>query len=228
MLQSKVSTVKYRLKTKNITMKKLIFSALVLALTVSVHAQEGKRHRSHGMKHRSDMIRKLNLTEEQKAQFKTENEAFRKKMSELKKNDNMMVKDLKSQMGEARKQHKEKIQSILTKEQKDQMQKMRIERKEKMEGYQKERAAKMKETLGLTADQQAKLDKNRSEMKEKMKSIREDKSLDDAAKKEKMKELMKGNKESMKSILTEEQRNKMMEMKKQHQQKRKGIKKETI
>src|SRR4030095_6683268 len=109
-------------------MKKLILSAVVRSMAVAVQAQDGRHNRHHGMKNHGEMMQKLNMTEEQKTKFKTENEAFRKKMEELKKKKSMTVKDWKSKMGEIRKDHKESIQRILTKEQKDQMQKMRSER----------------------------------------------------------------------------------------------------
>ena len=48
-------------------------------------------------------------------------------------------------------------------------------------------------------------------MAEKIKSIRENKSLSDEKKREEMKELMKKQKETMKSILTEEQMKKLQE-----------------
>lgn len=51
-------------------------------------------------------------------------------------------------------------------------------------------------------------------MAEKIKAIRENKSLSDERKKEEMKELMKKQKETMKSILTEEQMKKLQEERK--------------
>ncbi|MGB3089962.1 MAG: hypothetical protein WBB20_08350, partial [Chitinophagaceae bacterium] len=67
----------------------------------------------------------------------------------------------------------------------------------------------MKTELGLTDAQSAKIESNRKEMGEKMKTIRENKSLSDEQKKEQMKELMKKQKENMKSVLTEEQLKKL-------------------
>ncbi len=73
----------------------------------------------------------------------------------------------------------------------------------------------MKTRLGLTDDQSAKLEKNREEMMEKMHSIREDQSLSEEKKREEIKTLMKTRKETLKSILTEEQLKKIKEGKKQ-------------
>jgi hypothetical protein len=60
------------------------------------------------------------------------------------------------------------------------------------------------------------MEKNRKELAEKIRSIRENKSLSHEKKREEMKELMKKQKENMKSILTEEQFKKMKESKHRH------------
>ncbi len=201
-------------------MKKIILSTLVLSLAFAVQAQEiperkGERPSTMDRKknHRGMEFQKLNLTEEQKAKFKTQNESFRQQMEELKKNDNITVKDWKAKMENIRKEHKKNTQNILTTEQKAQVEKMKAEGKAKHEAMGKERGDKMKIALGLTDEQSAKMQSNRKEMGEKMKSLRESKSLSDEEKKEQMKELMKKQKDSMKSILTEEQLKKMKETK---------------
>ena len=47
--------------------------------------------------HRGDELRKLNLSEEQKAKFKALHEENRKQMEELRKNDNITVKEWRDQ-----------------------------------------------------------------------------------------------------------------------------------
>ncbi len=203
-------------------MKKLIFSTAIIAMALAVQAQEiperkserqemHQKNKGHRPMHGMDM-KQLNLTDAQKEQFKTQQESFRKQMEELKKNDNITVKEWKSKAEALRKQHKEQTQLILTKEQKSQLEKMKEEGKVKREALGKERAEKMKTTLGLSDEQSAKMQTNRVKTGEKMKAIREDKSLSDDQKKENMKELHKEQKEFMKSVLTEEQLNKMKEL----------------
>ncbi len=218
-------------------MKKLILSALVASMAIGVQAQEIKerkadkpeRHEKHpGKREHHDAMKQLNLTEDQKAKFKTQNEEMRKKLDELKKNDGITVKESREKMEAIRKEHKEKTQSILTTEQKAQLEKQRTEGKAKHAEMSKDRAAKMKTHLGLTDDQSAKMEKNRTEMAAKMKSLREDKTINDEQRKEKVKELMKQQKESLKSILTEEQLNKMKEGKGRGQRPERKEKKETI
>ena len=205
-------------------MKKIILSAIVVLMAIAVQAQEiperktdnPVRHERTKGHHKNAMdMQMLNLTTEQKAQFKQQRETFHKQMEELKKNDGITVKESRMKMEALRKEHRDKTQSILTTEQKAKVEKMKMEAKAKHEEMNKERAEKMKSTLGLSDEQSAKMQKNRAEMAEKMKAIRENKSLSDENKKEQMKELTKGQKEKMRSILTEEQLKKMKET--QHQ-----------
>lgn len=212
-------------------MKKILAAVVVGALaTFSVQAQEiperkrdGKGiHERHGkMHHRpgGTEFQKLNLTDAQKEQMKAQRENFRKQMDDLKKNENITVKEWKVRMENLRNEQKTKMESILTTEQKAQLEKMKTERKAIHEVDAKARMEKMKIHLGLTDDQAAKIEKNRKEVAEKMKAIRDNKSLSDEKKREEMKELMKKQKENMKSVLTEDQMKKMQEGRKPGQRK---------
>lgn len=197
---------------------------MVLSLATAAYAQEiperkTERPEMHdrvhqkqkGQHQRHDMMKQLNLTDAQKEQMKTQRESFRKQFEELKKNDNITVKEWRSKMEGLRKEQKAQMNGILTSEQKDKMTKLRAEGKAKHEERGKQMSEKMKTELGLSADQSAKMDKSRAEMQQKMKALHEDKNLTDDQRKEGMKELMKQRKESMKSILTEEQLKKMKE-----------------
>ena len=197
-------------------MKRIIFTALVLSFTVAAKAQEmpeRKADKPHMMErkrqHHGMDMQKLNLTEDQKAKFKSQNETFRKQMEELKKNDNITVKEWKSKAEGLRKEHKNNMAALLTSDQKAQLEKSKAEGKVKHEAMTKERAEKMKTRLGLTDEQSAKMESNRKEMGEKMKVIRENKSLSEEQKREQMKELHKMQKENMKSVLTAEQLKKL-------------------
>jgi hypothetical protein len=221
-------------------MKKLIFSTVIIAIGLAVQAQEipdrksekpmmHQKNKGHHPMQGIDM-KQLNLTDAQKEQFRTQKESFHKQMEELKKNDNITVKEWKGKAEELRKQHKEQTKNILTKEQKSQLEKMKEEGKAKREAMGKERAEKMKTTLGLTDEQSIKMKTNRLKMGEKMKAIRENTSLSDEQKRENMKQLHKEQKEFLKSILTEEQLNKMKESRhrKPNEERRKPEIKQTI
>ncbi len=193
---------------------------MILSLAFTVKAQEipeRKSGRPHMMErkrqHHGMEMQKLNLTEDQKTKFKLQRESFHKQMEELKKNDNITVKEWKNKAETLRKEHKASMNGILTGDQKAQLEKMKAEGKAKHEEMAKQRGAKMKTHLGLSDEQSAKMESNRKEIGEKMKAIRENKSMSDEQKKENMKELMKKQKENMKSILTEDQLKKLKESK---------------
>lgn len=205
-------------------MKKVILSLMVASFAaITVHAQEipdRKRGESRPVEkermfHKKELAN-LNLTEEQKTKMKTLNEDFRKQSEELRKQDNITVKESREKMEAMRKDQQAKFQSILTSEQKVQMQKDKEARSAKVKEYGKKREAKMKEELNLTEEQSAKMAQNRKANMEKVKAIRENGSLSDEQKKVQVRELMKKQKESMKSILTEEQLQKMKENRKDH------------
>ena len=200
-------------------MKKIMLSVCIAALVATTMQAQEIRDREPGKQHmmkrhhHGEAFKNLNLSEDQKAQFKALNEENRKQMAELKKNDHITVKEWNSRKEALRKDYREKMQSLLTTEQKTQLEKSKLERKTKMEERSKARMDRMKTDLGLSDEQSAKLKSQREAMHQKMKTIREDKSLNDEAKKEHVKELMKKQKANMRSILTEEQLKKLDEQK---------------
>jgi Spy/CpxP family protein refolding chaperone len=160
-------------------------------------------------------FQKLNLTENQKAQLKTQRESMRKQMDELKKNDNITVKEWKAKREAIQKENKDKMTSILTNEQKAQLEKMKTDNDQKRQGMMMKRNDRMKERLNLTSEQSAKMEKSRADVMAKSKAIRENKSLTDEQKRTQLKELHTQQQENMKSILTEEQLKKLKESKRQ-------------
>ena len=210
-------------------MKKIFLSLVAFSVVLAVKAQEiPERKTDHppmhkgeeGMRRHHEMaLKNLNLTDAQKEEFKKERESFQKQMEELKKNDNITVKEWRSKMENLRNEHKSKIEGLLTPDQKAQIEKNKEQDKVKREEYGKKRAEMMKTRLGLTDDQSAKMEKNHKDLMEKMKALREDKSLSEEKKREQMRELLKSQRESLKSILTEEQLNKMKEERKDGQRK---------
>jgi Spy/CpxP family protein refolding chaperone len=200
-------------------MKKIMITAVIgLFAAISVQAQEiperkhdsykpHSKERGHNKKEMAD----LNLSEEQKTKFKELNKEHRQQMEDLKKQDNITVKESRERMEKIRKEHQAKMQSLLTTEQKAKIEKNKLEQREKRVEMGTKRAERMKTELGLTDEQSAKMLQNRKDAGEKMKAIREDKSLTEEQKKEKIKELYKQQKETLKSVLTEEQMKKLKE-----------------
>ena len=202
-------------------MKKIVLATLVGAFAfVSTSAQEIPERKHDGYKphaktrmHGKKQMEGINLSEEQKAQFKSLNAEHRKQMEELKKEENITVKESRERMEKLRKEHREKTQAVLTTEQKEQIKKNGEARKVEREEMAVKQKERMKTRLGLSDEQSAKLEKQRKETGEQMKAIRENKSLTEEQKKEQMKSLHKKNQESMKTILTPEQIEKMKERK---------------
>jgi hypothetical protein len=195
-------------------MKKVIASLILVSMAVAVQAQEEKHpgHRKTRHHHRTD-LQQLNLTAEQKTKLKAQQDVFRKQLEDLKKNETITVKEWKTRMESIRKEHRSGIQNLLTADQKSQLEKMRAERAKRYQEGSRERMEKMKTRLGLSEEQSARLEKSRTDMGNRMKELRENKSLSDEQKKEQMKELMKQRKKQLKSILTEEQLQKLKERK---------------
>ena len=199
-------------------MKKIMIGAVVLMLAAgTVQAQDNRQiHKKHHRHQHGKMFEKLNFTQEQKGQMKSINDDFRKQMQELKKNDGITVKEWKSRKESLSKNHREQIQNLLTNDQKVQLEKIKQGQKSNREAYSKARMEKMSERLNLNKEQKEKLGSLRSGMSEKIKTIRSNESLSQEQKKDQVKELMKTQKEEMKSILTDEQFKKMQEMKSHH------------
>lgn len=120
-------------------MKKIVFSLLaILMIGVAAQAQEksgtqdGKQHhKKHGKHHGRDIAKELNFTDAQKEQLKTIREESKKQMEELKKNDNITVKESRERRKAIHEQQQTKMQSLLTAEQKQKMEQMKQEHKKK-------------------------------------------------------------------------------------------------
>lgn len=201
-------------------MKRILTGLFAIALTIgAVQAQdkEGKKgHGKHQKMENAAMMKNLDLTEDQKSRLKTIREAQAKEMAELKKNENITVKEMKTRQKAIQENYKSQIESVLTPEQKTQLQELKKEGKnkgDKMKGERmrgkKEEAGKMVDDLNLSAEQKAKMSQLREEFKVKAEALRKDESMDKEAKKKAFKKLHEENKAQMKSVLTKEQIEKM-------------------
>lgn len=204
-------------------MKRLLIPVLTLAMVYTANAQEipernAERPRMgqrEGRPSAHKAMQDLNLTAAQKEQLKNEKDAFRKKMDELEKNDNITVKEWKAKRESLTKDHRAKVEAIFTPEQKAKMESRKKEAQTRQKEMMNKRAAHLKTALNLTAEQSAKLEKSRKETAEKMKAIREDNKLSMEQKRTATRELAEKQKETLKSTLTEEQQSKLKELKKE-------------
>jgi Spy/CpxP family protein refolding chaperone len=211
-------------------MKKIITSALVLALTIgAAHAQttSPEKEKAHKKEHKMHKKDGLNLTEDQKAKMKSLHEEQKKEMQALKENKSAT----KEQRKELHKKYREQMQSILTPAQKEQMAKMKEERKAsaqkgdfkrgKVFGKKGDfkRGGDFQKELGLTQDQKDKMAKIRTDFRSQFESLRNDNNLSKEQKKTKMRDLMKAQQEQMKTVLTKEQIEKMQSLRKERSSK---------
>ncbi len=213
-------------------MKKTLFilfiATFVITTSQSQETKDNEPAEKHMMKkhHHQEAFSSLNLTEDQKAKLKVLNEEHRKQMEELKKTDDITVKEWRSKMEAQRNDHQAQIKSVLTTEQQAQLKKEKAGKKNMHKHGRKgrthgDRGQKMKTELGLSEKQSAQMESSHKAMIEKMKALREDKSLNDDAKKEKVKELRTKQKDELKLILTDEQFKKYEALRHQKTQRKK-------
>jgi Spy/CpxP family protein refolding chaperone len=201
---------------------KKVFIGMALAAFVATGAfaqdqSNGFADRPKGHHRGSEVMQQLNLTDEQKTEMKTINDDFKNQMADLKKNeDKITVTEWKSKMSTMRKDHHEKVQNVLTSEQKASLKKMMQEHKGAGRKHGAHKLERMKKDLNLTDDQVTALKKNHEDMAQKFKALRDDKSLTEDQKKVEMKKFRDQQHESLKSILSEEQLQKLEQQKKDH------------
>jgi hypothetical protein len=200
-------------------MKKVLIPLIaLLALTVSVHAQDkmGKKGHHRGKHGHEMMARQLNFTDAQKAQAKAINEDTRKKMQDLNKNESITVKEQRDRKAAIQKDRKTKMDGLLTAEQKAKQTQLRAEHKAKKEAGYARHLDKMKTNLNLTDEQVAKLKAQRIANHAKAEKIKNNELLSREQKKAQMMALKTEAKEQNSKIFTPEQLKKKEEMKKAH------------
>ena len=207
-------------------MKRILTGALALVLFAGAAQAQSKQDSSwHGHKGgREMMVKQLNLTADQQAQLKTIHENQRKDMEALKAKS-LTADQLKTERQELHKKYSTQMQTVLTPAQRDQMAKLRAERKQDGmangkwkkggQGFGK-KGAQLQKELDLTQAQKDQLSKMRAETRSQVQSIRNDQSLTQDQKKEKVQSLMKDQREKFKTVLTKEQLEKLEAARKDH------------
>jgi Spy/CpxP family protein refolding chaperone len=159
-----------------------------------------RNHRRFG----NEMAR-IHFTPDQRKQMQDINKEYRKKQSDLYKNDNLTLGAYKSQLLALQKEKKNKIQGLITPEQKNQIAEWKKKRSENAQVMAAAHLERMKIKLNLTDAQAATIKTQQQNMRKQMQSIRENDNLMREQKMEQMKALFAKNKEAMKSVLTPEQ-----------------------
>jgi len=207
-------------------MKRILTGALAFMLFAGSAQAQSKQDtaRHHHKDGREMMAKQLNLTADQQAKLKTIHENERKEMEAL-KSKSLTADQFKTQRKDLHKKYHGQVQAVLTPAQKAQMETFRAERKQnggKKGQWQKggndmtKRGGEFQKELNLTQTQKDQLSKMKSEVKSQVQSIRNDQSLTQDQKKEKMHSLKKEEQQKFKSVLTKEQLDKLEAMKKEH------------
>lgn len=210
-------------------MKRILTGALALVLFAGAAQAQSKQDSSfHHRKGGHEMIMKqLNLTPDQQAKLKAIRANEHKDMQALKSNTSLTADQSKAQRKELHKKYHDQMQTVFTPAQKDQLKKLKTERKHEVgkkgqwkkngKGFAKK--AELQKQLNLTPEQQNQLTKMRTDLRGQVQSIRNDQSLTQDQKKEKIHSLMKDQHEKFKSVLTKDQLDKLQSLKKEHQSK---------
>jgi Spy/CpxP family protein refolding chaperone len=199
-------------------MKKLLIPLVaIFALAATANAQDKMGKKGHQRHHQKGMMAKeLNLSDAQKAQAKTINADYRKKMQDLNKQDNITVKEMRNRKAAIQKDRKTKMDGLLTADQKNKIAQAKADRKVKSEERSVKRMDKMKSNLNLSDEQVSKLKAQRSATQAKVEKIKNNESLSREQKKEQMMALKAEAKEQHDKVLTPEQLKKKEEMRKSH------------
>lgn len=178
--------------------------------TTQVHHKHGKKHGRHHFKgHRGGALAHLKLTDDQRKQARTISENYQKQATALKAQDNLTMGEYKKQMAALQAGRKQQMEQLLTAEQKQQLAQQKVKGAERRKAQSEARMAKMKSKLNLTNDQVAKLQQQRNDLKTQLKAIHENQSLDQTAKREQARALVQKQKDNFKSVLTQEQLDKL-------------------
>ena len=195
-------------------MKKLLVSAFAfITISFSVVAQDAaseKRQENKslkaafkgGKKDKREKIKALNLSEDQKKEMKENREEYKNKIAVI-ENDQSLTEAQKNEKKAAlKKEQKLNTQALLTPEQKARMAAARkTDRQEEKENSEK-RMEELKTKLSLTDEQVIQMKALNVRNHKKMKDIRNDNSLDEAAKNKKMEEIKVSSEERRRAILT--------------------------
>ncbi len=146
--------------------------------------------------------------------MKSINQDYKIKMKDLKSDDNITRGDFKEKMKKLQDDRKSETQAVLSVEQQNKIKESKEIKKEEIKNKRKDRGEKIKSELNLTDDQQTILKTNRKAMHTEIKPVKDNVALTKEEKREKRKTLKEKQKETMKTVLTPDQVQKLKDRKK--------------
>lgn len=204
-------------------MKKIILSIISMILLVSFSFAQQDNMQVHDLKekkfgkgnnNKKKMGDKLQLTDAQKKQLKVIQQDYQNKIDLLDKQQSLTIKEYNDRKTALRKELIAKRQSIFTKEQKNRIETAKQLKELRKKEMRIKRFGRMREKLDLSDDQVKQMNALQEKRRADMDKIKNDSKLNDQEKRIQMKEIMKAGKDAGKKILTEEQLNKMQNLKK--------------
>jgi Spy/CpxP family protein refolding chaperone len=157
----------------------------------------------------------VHFSPEQRKQARSINETYRKNAADLYKNDNLTLREYKSQLLALQKEKRSKMKALLTPEQKDQVAKWKKQAGENAQVRDAAFLERMRLRLQLSDAQAANIKSQRVSLRTQMQSIHENEDLLPYQKMEQIKAMRDKNKDIMKSVLTPEQLTEFENMHKQ-------------
>jgi hypothetical protein len=158
----------------------------------------------------------IHYSPEQRKQMQAINMDYRKKATDLFKNDNQTLGQYKAALIALQKDRKSKLQALLTPEQKEQMEKRRQHATENAQVMAAARMERLKIHLNLSDQQVATIKSKEADLRSQMQNLHNNDDLLPREKMEKFKELGAQRREIVKAVLTPDQLSKFNDMRQDH------------
>jgi Spy/CpxP family protein refolding chaperone len=175
------------------------------------HFATGKENR--GRIYKGDLLKRIELTEEQKAEWQKIQKEHRQAMKSLMENEQISVKEQRDKLFELSKAHKKQIDALLTPAQREQLQAAMNLQKAKVEAKRAQGFARMSTRLNLSKEQQEAIKQEQVKLRNTLEAIRADKDAERTERVQKIKQAMENHKKAVAGLLTEAQKKEMENLK---------------
>ena len=175
------------------------------------HFAPGKENR--GRMHKGDILKRIELTDAQKAEWQKIQKEHRQAMKSLMENEQISVKEQRDRLFDLSKAHKKQIDALLTPAQREQLKAAMNLQKAKMEAKRAQGFERMSTRLKLSTEQQEAIKQEQVKLKNTLEAIRADKDAERSTVQQKVKQAMENHKKAIAGVLTEAQKKEMENIK---------------
>ena len=158
----------------------------------------------------------LHFTSEQRAKLRTLNSQFKEKSEALYKQDDLTLREYKSQLLALQKDRKTQMKNLLTPEQNASIERRKKQVQEEMQIKAAANLERLKIKLNLSDDQTAKIKSQQNNFRAQIIAVRQNDDLLAYQKKDMLKALLAKRKDAIKSVLTPEQASQFEKIHKQN------------